>query len=71
MPIYHFKISGPQPFDPDGGFELADDAEAWAEARSLIRDAEESLMPGEDWVLDVRRADVPLFRIKLQSERLA
>ncbi|MHC2335843.1 DUF6894 family protein [Bradyrhizobium sp. USDA 4454] len=68
MPSYYFRISGTDPFYTTDGIELSDDAAAWEEARSLLRDAQESLQAGEDWTLEVNRDQRPLFRIWLHSE---
>ncbi|MCC8982859.1 DUF6894 family protein [Bradyrhizobium acaciae] len=69
MPTYYFRISGTDPFFTADGVELSNDAVAWEEARSLLRDAEESLQAGEDWTLEVLRDQCPLFRIWLHSEK--
>ncbi|MGF6309719.1 hypothetical protein ABIB82_004284 [Bradyrhizobium sp. i1.8.4] len=68
MPLYHFTISGRRPYRSQGGHPFSNDAEAWAEARSLVRDAEETLTPDEEWVLEVLRESVPIFRISVKSE---
>ncbi|MGF6433863.1 MULTISPECIES: DUF6894 family protein [Bradyrhizobium] len=69
MATYYFVISGARPYDGRDGVPLRDDAAAWEEARSLMRDAEESLCPGDEWVLDVRREAERIFTIRVSSEK--
>jgi hypothetical protein len=70
MPTYYFRISGTPPSFTEEGVYLPDDNRAWEEARSLIRDAEETLSPDDGWELDVLRDELPLFHISIHSAKL-
>jgi hypothetical protein len=67
---YHFHIQGKRPYQDDGGVELADDAAAWKEAKRVARDIENSLEPGDNWHLEVRRGDRPIYSLKICSRAL-
>jgi hypothetical protein len=65
-----FIFKGTRPYHDDGGVELADDAAAWKEAKRVARDIESSLEPGDNWHLEVRRADCPIYSLTICSRAI-
>jgi uncharacterized protein DUF6894 len=70
MPHYKFNISNGRPFHDEHGEEFFDDDAAWRSALHTVRDIEDVLRPGENWLLDVSRDLKPLFRIEVSSRKL-
>ena len=71
MPRYYFDVVlGPESRRDEVGEELADDATAWAEALHHTRELEDSLAPGGQWQMRVRREDVDLFEIDVATRWL-
>jgi hypothetical protein len=67
MARYFFHVQGTRPYEDEEGFELADDAAAWHEAKRFARDIESNLQPGETWRLEVRRDRRPVYFLELRT----
>jgi hypothetical protein len=69
MARYFFHIDGEHPHRDEVGEDLPDDRAAWLAAMRLARDIESNLRPGQDWHLDVREEDTPVYFVEIKTHR--
>ena len=70
MSRYFFRITNGRPHEDDVGEDLRDERQAWLSAKRLARDIEDTLEPDGKWVVEVRDAEGPLYRISIAGRRL-
>jgi hypothetical protein len=70
MSQYFFHITNGKPHQDNVGEDLRDDREAWASAKRLARDIEDTLEPNGKWTVEVRDADGPLYLISIAGRKL-
>lgn len=69
MTCYSFQITNGEKFTCTE--DLPSDDAAWHEAVLTVRDIESSLTAnGGEWLLEVKRGDVPLYRINVSARKV-
>ena len=69
MARYFFHIDGEHPHRDELGEDLPHDRAAWLTAMQLARDIESNLQPGQEWQLDVREGDTPVYSVEIKTYR--
>ncbi|WP_456702176.1 DUF6894 family protein [Bradyrhizobium sp. USDA 4449] len=69
MQRYYFHFEGSRPHTDKAGEFLKSDEAAWDAALRLVRDVENGLRPGDQWILCVSSDDTPVFILRMTTER--